>query len=94
MPTARSLKANIYELLQRPEVQAFIGTEAYKQHKQARFRQGDNQNIAQNEAFLLSDADTRASYAKAYERGGALYCADKSTFEQIMGEIAAWADRL
>src|SRR5579864_4553400 len=47
---------DLYELLQRSEVQKFIGTEAYKQHKANRFRQADNQNIAENEAFILSDA--------------------------------------
>ncbi|UQR68089.1 nucleotidyl transferase AbiEii/AbiGii toxin family protein [Bradyrhizobium sp. C-145] len=37
---------DVYELLQRKEVQDFIGTDAYKEHKQKRFRQGDNLNIA------------------------------------------------
>jgi hypothetical protein len=64
---------DIYELLKRPEVQAFIGTDADMQHKQARFSQADNQNIAENQAFILKDTKTRAPYAKAYERGGALY---------------------
>jgi hypothetical protein len=85
---------DIYQLLKRPEVQKFIGTEAYKAHKQARFRQADNQNIAKNEAFLLDDAKTRTTYAKAYEDGSALYYADKPTFEQILAEIKKWATRL
>jgi hypothetical protein len=42
-----------------------IGTPAYKAHKQKRFPNADNQNIAENEAFLLSDAKTRATFAKA-----------------------------
>ncbi|MDH2347083.1 nucleotidyl transferase AbiEii/AbiGii toxin family protein [Bradyrhizobium sp. SSUT77] len=50
---------DIHELLQQPKVQEFIGTEPYKQHKKARFRQADNQNIAENEAFILSDAANR-----------------------------------
>jgi Nucleotidyl transferase AbiEii toxin, Type IV TA system len=85
---------DIYELLKRPEVQTFIGTEAYKAHKQARFRQADNQNIAGNEAFIVSDAKTRALLANAYDRGSALYYADKPTFEQILAEIKKWANRL
>jgi hypothetical protein len=85
---------DIYELLKQPEVQKFIGTEAYKAHKQARFRQGDNQNIAQNEAFILSDAKTRTRYAQAYENSSALYYADKPTFEQILSEIKRWAQKL
>lgn len=85
---------DIYELLRRPEVQRFIGTEAYKAHKQARFRQADNQNIARNEAFFLNDAKTHALYAKSYERSGALYYAGKPTFGQILTEIGKWGGKL
>lgn len=83
-----------YSLLKRPEVQEFIGTEAYKAHKEARFRQADNQNIAENEAFVLSDAKTRALYANAYESSSALYYAGKPSFEQILAEIKNWTDKL
>lgn len=83
-----------YELLRQPEVQKFIGTAPYKQHKQARFRQADNQNIAENEAFILSDAKTRALYANAYDRSSTLYYAGKPTFEEILAEIEKWASRL
>jgi hypothetical protein len=85
---------DVYGLLQRPEVKAFIGTEAYKAHKAKRFRSGDNQNIAQNQAFVLSDADTRQAYAEAYADTSALYYGDKPTFDQILKEMAAWSDRL
>jgi hypothetical protein len=85
---------DIYELLKRPEVQNFIGTEAYKAHKQIRFRQGDNQNIAQNEAFILSNAETRALYTKAYNAGSALYYAEKPTFEQVLAEIGKSVSKL
>jgi hypothetical protein len=85
---------DIHELLQQPKVQKFIGTDAYKTHKQARFRQGDNQNIAANKAFLLSDGETRALYADAYKRSGSLYYKGKPTFEQIMAEIQKWIEKL
>lgn len=85
---------DIYELLKRPEVQKFIGTDEYKAHKQKRFRQGDNQNIAQNEAFILSDVKTRTLYAKAYEASSALYYADKPTFEEILAAIKKWINKL
>lgn len=83
-----------YELLKQPDVQNFIGTDAYKAHKQARFRQGDNQNISENDAFILSDAKTRATYADAYARSSALYYAGKPTFEQILAEIGKWGGKL
>jgi hypothetical protein len=85
---------DVYELLKRPEVQNFIGTPPYAAHKQARFRQGDNQNIAENDAFILSDPKTRAPYTKAYENSSALYYADKPTFEQILAEIKKWIGKL
>jgi hypothetical protein len=85
---------DIWNLLRRPEVQKFIGTEAYKTHKQARFRQDDNQNIAENEAFILNSAATRVLYAKAYEDSGALYYADRPTFAEMMAEIGKWIGRL
>ena len=46
---------DIYSLLERPEVQAFIGTDEYVVHKDRRFRCLDNKNIAKNQAFILSD---------------------------------------
>jgi hypothetical protein len=85
---------DVYSLLQRPEVQTFIGTGAYTAHKTKRFRGGDNPNIAQNEAFILSDEATRKAYAKAYEDTSALYYGDPPTFDQILKEIAVWRDRL
>jgi hypothetical protein len=85
---------DIYKLLQRPEVQAFIGTDAYKAHKEKRFPKADNQNIAQNQAFILSDPATRKLYADAYATTSALYYKGKPSFEQILAEIGKWADRL
>jgi len=85
---------DIYGLLRRPDVQGFIGTEAYKAHKSKRFRGGDNPNIAQNQAFILADPETRKAYAKAFTESTALYYGDKPTFEQILAEIGTWIDRL
>ena len=85
---------DVYGLLQRPEVQAFIGTEAYKAHKSKRFPKADNQNIAQNEAFALTDPDTSKAYAKAFAESSVLYYGDKPTFEQVLERIGKWIDRL
>ena len=85
---------DVYSLLQRPEVQNFIGTDAYRAHKQKRFRPGDNQKISQNEAFALSAPETRTSYAKAFADSTVLYYGDKPTFDQILAEIGKWKARL
>jgi hypothetical protein len=75
---------DVYSLLQRRDVQKFIGRDAYKTHKAKRFRGADNTNIAQNEAFILSDTETRKTYADAFAASSALYYGDKPTFEEIL----------
>ena len=78
---------DVYSLLQHPGVQGFIGTEAYKAHKERRFRQGDNPDITKNEAFILSDPGTRAAYQKAYDATSALYYGGKPTFDEVLKAI-------
>jgi hypothetical protein len=85
---------DVHSLLKRPEVQKFIGTEAYQAHKAKRFPRADNPNIAENQAFVLSDAATRQDYEKAYGVTSALYYRGKPTFEEILAELATWAKRL
>jgi hypothetical protein len=85
---------DIYSLLERPEVQAFIGTNEYVEHKNRRFRSLDNKNIAKNQAFILSDAETRKTYAETYAKTSALYYGRKPTFNQILERISEWIDRL
>lgn len=83
-----------YSLLRRSDVQAFIGTEDYKAHKQRRFRSADNPDITQNQAFLLTDPAIRRVYAEAYEKSAALYFGQKPTFDEILAAFREWADRL
>ena len=51
-------------------------------------------NIGENQAFILSSPGTREVYGHAYAATSALYYKDKPTFDQILEEIAAWAERL
>lgn len=85
---------DVYSLLDRPEVQAFIGTEEYIAHKDRRFRSLDNKNIAKNEAFVLNDAETRRTYAATYAKTSALYYGSKPTFDEILDRIKDWIERL
>ena len=85
---------DVYSLLQRPDVQAFIGTDEYKAHKAKRFPRADNQDIAQNEAFILSDAETRKMYEEAFAASRALYYGKKPSFDEILGEIKKSINRL
>jgi len=85
---------DVYCLLDRLDVRAFIGTKPYEAHKAMRFPRADNQIIVQNRAFLLSDPKTRNLYARAFADSTALYYGKKPTFEQILGRIGEWIDRL
>jgi hypothetical protein len=85
---------DVYSLLDRPEVQAFIGTDGYTAHKNRRFRSLDNKSIAKNEAFILSDPETRKTYAATYAKTSALYYGSKPTFDEILVRINEWIDRL
>lgn len=85
---------DIYQLLMRKDVQEFIGTDAYKEHKKKRFRQKDEPDLTKNEAFNLRDAEMRALYAKAFEDSTAFYYGEKPTFKQILESIGPWTAKL
>lgn len=85
---------DVSQLMENPEVTAFIGTPEYHTHKQRRFREGDNPIIAENEAFLLSDAGIRQLYASAYEATAPLYFGTRPTFDAILDGIRNHIDTL
>jgi hypothetical protein len=85
---------DVYSLLQDPTVQAFVGTQRYLDHKAKRFPKLDNSVIAENEAFMLGDAETRATLQKAYAASSALYFRGQPAFDEILAEIAKWAPKL
>ena len=78
---------DISQLLDHPDVQSFIGTPEYTKRKQERFRKGDNQNIAENEAFLLNNNKTRELYNKEFITTAPLYYEDQPSFEKIITKI-------
>ncbi len=85
---------DVYCLLDSPEVQAFIGTSAYRARKLERFPKSDNPNIAANEAFLLRDRKLRALYGAKYRETAALYYAGQVPFAAILKRIAQHLNRL
>lgn len=78
---------DVYCLLVVEEVNAFIGSDEYHAHKKKRFR-GENKDITSNEAFLLTDVDTRALYAEKYSATHSLYYKDRPEFDEILERIA------
>jgi hypothetical protein len=85
---------DVYSLLQDPTVQAFIGTQAYLDHKARRFPRADNPVIAENEAFVLGDRDVRQTLQKAYAASSALYFRGQPAFDDILAKIAEWSPKL
>jgi hypothetical protein len=85
---------DVYCLLGDPDVQAFIGSEAYTAHKNARFPTVDNKVIAENAAFSLQDDSTREHFARAYAATAALYYRGQPGLDVILGRIRDFADRL
>ncbi|MGC8494151.1 MAG: hypothetical protein ACP5SH_20695 [Syntrophobacteraceae bacterium] len=73
---------------------SFIGTPAYRAHKEKRFPPADNKIIAQNEAFFLSEARTRSEYEKAYRTSRAIYYKDQPPFSDILKRIQMYAHQL
>jgi hypothetical protein len=85
---------DVYCLLDDASVQAFVGTAAYKQHKQDRFPAADNHDIATNEAFFLKDPAVRKLYASEYASTSALYYNGQPPFDDLLARIAENAPKL
>lgn len=78
---------DVYQLLGEDAVLNFIGTDAYHNHKKAKFRKSDELDLTKSEAFLLSDPNTRSRYAEEYSRTQALYYDDFPDFDAILERI-------
>lgn len=78
---------DVYCLLDVPEVQEFIGSEAYHAHKDKRFPNADNKLLSENEAFLLSDNAIYTLFASAYEKSKSLYYKNQPEFDELMISI-------
>jgi hypothetical protein len=85
---------DISQLLGHPDVAAFISTPEYQERKKVRFRAGDNLNISENEAFLLSDPATRDQYALAYQATASLYFDDQVPFDVVLEKIQSQIEKL
>ena len=82
-------------LLKNDTAQNFIGTPNYVAHKKKRFpvkEQGIP--LAEHEAFLLKDAETRKQYEDEYKKTAALYYEGQPLFEEIMDIISKNLGRL
>ena len=78
---------DVYCLLGLQEVQDFMCETAYQERKAQRFRTGDEQVIAQNQAFILSDPAQRQRFAQEYRKTAALYYQGQPDFDALLTRI-------
>jgi hypothetical protein len=78
---------DVYCLLQDTEVLKFVGTKEYQQHKEKRFRGADNPNLTENDAFILRNNETRATYMAVYEKTSSLYYKSQPDFQEILAKL-------
>lgn len=86
---------DVYSLLEDDKVKAFIGTEEYQKHKEARFPPKDYEiPIAGNEAFLLKNPKLRERFIKRYKKTAKLYYKGQPDFNELLAEIGKWVEKL
>ena len=85
---------DVYCLLGLEEVRAFMSEPAYQDRKAQRFRTGDEQVIARNPAFVLSDPAQRERFALEYRKTEALYYEGQPDFEVLVARIYQYIDAM
>ncbi|MCD2424326.1 nucleotidyl transferase AbiEii/AbiGii toxin family protein [Niabella pedocola] len=80
---------DIYCLLGQQSVIDFLGTDAYQEHKKRRFPKPDLEIPAkENEAFLLTNTQIRASLELRYQSSRDLYYKGQPSLSEILERIA------
>lgn len=77
---------DINQLLDLQEVQAFIGTPEYLEHKKKRFK-STNQNVADSKAFTIEDQNVRKQFEAEYLKTAPLYYRGQIPLEKILARI-------
>ncbi len=77
---------DVYQLIDRPDVQKFIGTPEYESFKKERFG-GDDTKVANSGAFKLREPADRSLFQKEYNRSVSLYFKNRPSFQEILNRI-------
>lgn len=78
---------DVYKLLENDRVLNFIGSKEYIEHKNKRFRAGDEICIKNNLAFIIPDNRVRSFYAQEFKNKSALYFTEQPDFFEILERI-------
>lgn len=79
---------DLYQLLEHPQVKAFVGTPKYHEHKKVRFGSIDH-DISKSEAFKLSAPDEFAEFEKQYKATAILYFKGQPALRTILDRLQA-----
>jgi hypothetical protein len=81
---------DVYCLLGNEDILAFIKTPEYAAHKSIRIKGADKFiPVAEHPAFLLDDAEIRASFKARYQATARLYYNGQPDFDDVLARIAA-----
>jgi predicted nucleotidyltransferase component of viral defense system len=83
---------DIHQLLDVEDVQKFIGTEPYREHKRQRFKSLD-QNVKNSGAFTLEES-IRKKFEQEYEKTASLYYRGQIPLDKILSRIQKDLERL
>jgi hypothetical protein len=84
---------DINQLLNVPEVQRFIGTAEYLEHKKKRFK-SMNQNVAESGAFTIERENDRKQFEAEYSKTAPLYYRGQIPLGKILARIQQDVARL
>ena len=79
---------DIYKLLDLEEVRAFVGSKDYFEHKDSVFQNADEKNLANNQAFVMTNKEIRDYYTERYEESSILYYKGKPSFSEVLARIS------
>ena len=86
---------DVYCLLGNSEIQVFIGSAEYLQHKVVRIKGADNLiPLSEHPALLLNDKEIRASFNSRYVSTSKLYYKRQPDFEEIITRIQSYLPNL
>ena len=84
---------DLFQLIERSDVQSFIGTQEYEDFKKERFGTDDTK-ISNSEALTLQSRPDREIFEKEYLRSAPLYYKGRPTLQEILDRMAKDLNRL
>ncbi|MCB0358487.1 MAG: nucleotidyl transferase AbiEii/AbiGii toxin family protein [Bdellovibrionales bacterium] len=85
---------DVYKLLGLERVQKFIGSKEYLEHRSEMFPGEEIGSLMTDDAFLLSDVETKRRYEAEYNSKAPMYYRDRPSFEDILKGIKKHLDKL